>query len=310
MLFTMRETTGAGVAGHPGTPRTPYGRRLLRRRLPVMLATVGVLAVLGPFGTFQDLTLPQRLAYWGGLIGLGSLLFELLTKATFHVLKARAGAWRRPLAGVGLAVILLQTLNVALLEQWLRDRDFLHPLGLAELFIYVAVITALASAVPVWLELRDRNMLAPPSSPAGPEMAAQPAQVASPDTVDPEPAAPALPREPAFLARIPAKLGRDLLALEMEDHYVRVHTAVGSDLILMRLRDAVAELAGLDGLQVHRSHWVAAAAVTGVERKPDGKLTLVLRNGLRVPVSRSYAADVRAAGWTERTGADREGIGV
>ena len=298
MLFTMRETTGAGVAGQPGTSRTPYGRRLLLRRLPVMLATVGVLAVLGPFGTFQDLTLPQRLAYWGGLIGLGSLLFELLTKATFHRLKVRAGAWRRPLAGVALAVILLQTLNVALLEQWLRGRDFLHPLGLAELFVYVAVITALASAVPVWLELRDRNMLAPPSSPTGPE------------TAEPEPAAPGQPREPAFLARIPAKLGRDLLALEMEDHYVRVHTAAGSDLILMRLRDAVAELAGLDGLQVHRSHWVAAAAVTGVERKPDGKLTLVLRNGLRVPVSRSYAADVRAAGWTERTGADREGIGL
>ena len=303
MLFTMRETTGAArVAGHPGTPRMPYGRRLLRRRLPVLVVTVGILAVLGPFGTFPDLTLPLRLAYWGGLIGLGSLLFELLTKTTFHLLKVRAGAWRGPLAGVALAVILLQTLNVALLEGWVRGRDFLHPLGLAELFVYVAVITALVSAVPVWLELRDRNMLTPP----GPE----PAQEPVPGGGWTAPASPGPPREAAFLARIPAKLGRDLLALEMEDHYVRVHTAEGSDLILMRLRDAITELAGLDGLQVHRSHWVAASAVTGVERKPDGKLILVLRNGLRVPVSRSYAADVRAAGWVERAGTDREGIGL
>jgi len=279
----------------------PYGRRLLRRRLPVLVVTVGILAVLGPFGTFQDLTLPQRMAYWGGLIGFGSLLFEVLTKATFHLLKVRAGAWHRPLAGVALAVILLQTLNVALLEDRLRGRDFLHPLGLIELFVYVAVITALVSAIPLWLELRDRNMLTPP--------APEPVPVPGQEGDQIEPASPGPPREPAFLARIPAKLGRDLLALEMEDHYVRVHTAEGSDLILMRLRDAVAELAGLDGLQVHRSHWVAAAAVTGVERRPDGKLTLVLRNGLRVPVSRSYAAGVRAAGWVERAAADRGDIG-
>lgn len=47
----------------------------------------------------------------------------------------------------------------------------------------------------------------------------------------------------------------------MEDRYLRIHTDGGSDLILMRLRDAVGELAGADGLQVHRSFWVARAAV-------------------------------------------------
>ena len=43
---------------------------------------------------------------------------------------------------------------------------------------------------------------------------------------------------PDFFRRVPPALGRDLLALEMEDHYLRIHTALGSDLILLRLRDA------------------------------------------------------------------------
>ncbi|RYF92143.1 MAG: LytTR family transcriptional regulator [Caulobacteraceae bacterium] len=111
-----------------------------------------------------------------------------------------------------------------------------------------------------------------------------------------EPGPVARPVEPApasrFFTRLPARLGTDLLCLQMEDHYVRAHTAVGSDLILMRMRDAVAELDALPGLQVHRSWWVAAGAVAG-HRKDDRRLTLVLTNGLEVPVARSAASAVR-----------------
>lgn len=281
----MREMTGSGttVMDMAGQPRTPYLRRLFGRRLPVLAATVAVLAVIGPFGTFRDLSAAQRLAYWGGLIGLGALAFEAVAHTAFRLMRRRAHAWPAVLAGVALTVTALLTVCVAVLERTLRGLDYLHPLGLAEMFVYVGVITALVSAIPLWLELRDRGLVGtPPAVPV-------PQQV-------PEPA----PREIPFLARIPARLGRSLLALEMEDHYVRVHTAEGSDLLLMRLRDAVVELEGYDGLQVHRSYWVAAAAVAGVERKLDGKLTLVLSNGLKVPVSRSFAPAVRAAGWLER----------
>ncbi|HYD64994.1 LytTR family DNA-binding domain-containing protein [Azospirillum sp.] len=283
-----------------GRPRTPYLRRLFGRRLPVLAATVAVLTVIGPFGTFADLTAAQRLAYWGGLIGLGALAFEAVSQAAFRILKRRAHAWRTILAGVALTVTALLTVCVATLEVTLRGLDYLHPLGLAEMFVYVAVITALVTAVPLWLELRDRGLVGAPPMPAVPEAVKVPV---------PEPAAGPVPREIPFLARIPARLGRSLVALEMEDHYVRVHTANGSDLLLMRLRDAVAELEGFDGLQVHRSYWVAAAAVTGVERKPDGKLTLVLSTGLKVPVSRSFAPAVRAAGWLERSGMGGSGTG-
>jgi DNA-binding LytR/AlgR family response regulator len=113
------------------------------------------------------------------------------------------------------------------------------------------------------------------------------------------------PRSPAeasdrrpvpFLERVPSRLGRELIALEAEDHYLRVHTALGSELILARLSDAVAQLEGFDGLQVHRSWWVAADAVAGLVVQ-NGRLGLQLRNGLIAPVSRTYRGAVRARGW-------------
>lgn len=276
-----------GAADVPfSAPRLPRRDRLLRRRLPILGLTTLVLAVLGPFGTFQDLRFGGRLAYWGGLILLGSLLFEAAVGLGLLAIRRRPAAWPAMLGGVLLTVSVCLTLAVAMLEHAVRGLDHRTPLGLLQMFGYVSVVTLLVSALPLWLELRDRRLIGPPPPGA-------PAARAAGDA-DREP--PPIP----FLDRVPARLGRELLALEMEDHYVRVHTVLGSDLILMRLRDAVAELAGLEGLQVHRSYWVAAAAVAGAERKPDGRITLLLGNGMRIPVSRSYAAAVRAAGWLER----------
>jgi len=102
---------------------------------------------------------------------------------------------------------------------------------------------------------------------------------------------------PKFLARLPEKLrGAELFAVEAEDHYLRLHTSLGQDLILMRLADAIVELEGLEGAQTHRSWWVAKAAVTAVERA-DGRATLTLKDGAEVPVSRGFARELRAAGW-------------
>ncbi len=85
-------------------------------------------------------------------------------------------------------------------------------------------------------------------------------------------------------------------ALQAEDHYVRVHTSAGGALVLMRLADAEAALAGADGMRVHRSWWVAREAVREAQRG-DGPMTLTLANGVTAPVSRTYARRVREAGW-------------
>jgi hypothetical protein len=111
------------------------------------------------------------------------------------------------------------------------------------------------------------------------------------------PAAEAAPAAPKFLERIPLKLrGGELWAVEAEDHYLRLHTSKGQDLILMRLADAVDELDGIEGAQVHRSWWVAREAIADA-RRGDGRATLTLKDGSEVPVSRTYARVLRDRSW-------------
>ena len=52
------------------------------------------------------------------------------------------------------------------------------------------------------------------------------------------------------------------------------------------------------GLQVHRSWWVARDAVRGVQAEWRA-LSLVLENGLSVPVARSRVAILRDNGWLD-----------
>jgi DNA-binding LytR/AlgR family response regulator len=86
----------------------------------------------------------------------------------------------------------------------------------------------------------------------------------------------------------------------MEDHYVRLHTISGSVLVLMPLSQALGEMGDIDGLQVHRSWWVARHAVIGVV-EDRRNLRLRLKGGLEAPVSRANVARLRQAGWLQQT---------
>ncbi|MGA9659561.1 MAG: LytTR family DNA-binding domain-containing protein [Asticcacaulis sp.] len=100
-----------------------------------------------------------------------------------------------------------------------------------------------------------------------------------------------------FRARLPFKYQHaDIYALEAEDHYLRVHTSAGDTLILLRLYDAIGELNGIEGSQIHRSWWVAKSAVLHTPRH-NGRIALKLKNNLSAPVSRSYAKALKQDGW-------------
>jgi hypothetical protein len=113
---------------------------------------------------------------------------------------------------------------------------------------------------------------------------------------------PAAPTTPSavpvvFADRLPAKFRAGAIyAVSAEDHYLRVHTSAGETMILMRLADAIRELAALEGLQTHRSWWVARQGLADVSRG-DGKVTLKLKSGVEAPVSRANLKVVREAGW-------------
>ncbi len=110
---------------------------------------------------------------------------------------------------------------------------------------------------------------------------------------------PGEPAAPAILDRIPVEKRGALVALSVEDHYVRVRTTKGEEMILMRLTDAIRETAPIEGLRVHRSHWVVKDQVFAVKRIGDRAL-LNMRHGPDVPVSRSNVPALRKAGFLPR----------
>lgn len=105
------------------------------------------------------------------------------------------------------------------------------------------------------------------------------------------------PAPASLLDRLPAKIGRNVLALQAEDHYVRVYTDKGSALVLARLSDAIESLQDFDGIRVHRSWWARKDAVARVTVQGKG-LLLTLSNGVEVPVSQAYKALARQSGLT------------
>lgn len=91
----------------------------------------------------------------------------------------------------------------------------------------------------------------------------------------------------------------DLWRLAAEQHYVSVGTQDGKSVLLRgNMSDAVAVLPPDLGVQVHRSHWVARAAISTVKRSSKG-WRVVLLNGIDVPVARPRQSDV--AQWIETT---------
>ena len=100
-----------------------------------------------------------------------------------------------------------------------------------------------------------------------------------------------------FLKKIPRKLGLDVIAISAEDHYVQVHTTLGKTLVLYRFSDAIAEMPGDLGFQVHRSHWVRKSAITDFQKRGSGQV-LIINGTLEIPVSKRFIEVVKASGLT------------
>ena len=98
---------------------------------------------------------------------------------------------------------------------------------------------------------------------------------------------------PEFMRRLSPEHAGTLWALSSERHYVRVRTDAGSELLLMRLGDAMDQCRHLDGVQLHRSHWINRSGLDRVVRR-SGKLEAVLVDGESLPISRRHQAEVLA----------------
>lgn len=97
--------------------------------------------------------------------------------------------------------------------------------------------------------------------------------------------------KPTFLDALEPPLAGDIYWVEAQEHYVRVTTSEERRMVLYRFSDAIRELGSTQGMQVHRSHWVAFSAVEGIV-KAGQLMKLRIIGAEQVPVSRSYRAMV------------------
>jgi hypothetical protein len=268
MTSQLRHTPGSAVHASPTDPVT---WATVARTLAGSTAVGGFLAFIGAFGTMGS-PLIVRLAYTLPMAWIGSILGLACFRGTVRMLPGLNS--RRWLQGAISATVMTPVMGAFV---WGSTYVIPHsgamvddlPAYLAVTFVCGQAFTALAVGLN-----RHAYLLSQTSARA---------------SGDPTP--------PKFLDRLPLKLrGAEVWAVEAEDHYLRLHTSLGQDLILLRLADAVDELAGIEGAQVHRSWWVARAAIADA-RRGDGRATLVLKDGSEVPVSRTYARVIRELGW-------------
>lgn len=272
--MTENSTHAAPAAG-------PF-RQYMTGFVVAALAAV-VMSVTGALGT-DEAPFEVRLGFWlicmlaGAFIGAGASTIFKAWGALAH------WPWAEVVA-ISVLMALPQTLIVIAARSMIFEIRVPSSGGIVILFGFVLFICLIMVALDLAMHKDGRAGL-----PVAAPVIATVATVASQDPAAADP----LDR---FRERLPHGLrAARLLALEAEDHYLRVHTDSGSGLILLRLADAVAELSGVEGAQTHRSWWVARSAVVGTKRL-DGRATLTLEGGQHAPVSRSFYKAINEAGW-------------
>lgn len=249
-----------------------------------VIAAIGfVLGLLGPFGTYE-MPPALRLAYWVSFILIGYALYRPVHIVALWLSdETPVPQWAALLIAAALAALPLTLLIAYAISGFTIDDHYYGP-GFPLLYLQVFGI-GFGIQIGMQALFADRS-----------ENDTAEQTVAAPKPLDVrEIAMPERPEAP-FFQRLPPELGNHLVCLEMQDHYVKAHTLAGSEMLLIRLRDAMAELDGIEGLQVHRSWWVARDQVRAIRREGRA-IKLELANGLLAPVARSRQETLRAEGW-------------
>lgn len=270
-------------------------------QLGIAAALASAFSFFNVFAT-QDYGWPTVWIYWFAIFLTPMLFIAPMVRQVDTVWLERAPwAVRWAAASILAAIPMTAIVSVA---QTLVGRPFGSD-GLPMAFLYVLSVTLVVVALHLMIE-RLRAQSLPPAAQVRAQIAAPVetptpgwphAPQAAPTAATTPAAASAIISGPALLRRLPAKIaGGEIWALEAEDHYVRVHTSKGSDLILLRLQDAINEMGATDGARVHRSWWVARAGIAGAKRLTEGGV-LTLKSGVEAPVSRANAGELKARGW-------------
>lgn len=247
-----------------------------------------VLGIAGPFGTDEHLRLAPRLVYWLVVAVVTFSIGSVLTAVVGETLRGRGLRPWPAIIAAGMAAGIGIFAAVAGINWVVFALSPLAPgyaLGLAINAVIIATIVSGAVYA-----IHQQIAAAATEAAGAAARSSAPSLAPSLTPTTPHSLAPS-----RLMARLPVAKRGPLQALSVQDHYTEVITDNGSELVLLRLGDAIAEAGDTPGLQVHRSHWVATAAVTSV-RRDGAKAVLTLKNGREIPASRSYISALKEAG--------------
>ncbi len=253
----------------------------------VLFLAIGV----GPFGTYADMSFWQRVVFWsldiaGGMVIIVPIMHVFYASAPAQglpsPLRLFVGTALGALPGAGYISVLYGLAG--------GNPDALAPFPL--LFAQVTLFSFMLFLVEFLLwPVLVRNRAAPAPVTEQETLAPPPVSdhAASPKALD----LPAPPPGQALLRRLPAELREArLVSISMQDHYAQIVTTRGETLLLIRLRDALELIGDTAGLQIHRSHWVAADQMRSLVR--DGRrYEVTLRDGRQLPVGGTFLDQVR-----------------
>lgn len=236
---------------------------------------IGVLVIVwiavtiaGPFDTLRDMTLANRALYWGLIVFVTYATGALSTQLSSGRITERVSSVPYALMVTALLISLsvfcaVSILNFIFLPAWTSN---LLTAATAYVVVYLVCLAVLV--------LRHTSLGA----------------VTMPE-----------PKQAMILERLPLDKRGVLISLSVQDHYVDIVTAKGREMVLMRLSDAIREVADVPGMQIHRSHWVALGQIASVQRTSDAA-RVTMSDGSELPVSRGYLPAVREAGLLPKSG--------
>jgi hypothetical protein len=249
-----------------------------------LMAAVGLFFGLAGLFNTSEAPLNYRLGYWlpvmmfGGMIVMASE--RLWDQLPVPALKSAAASF--------VAVTVIATSGecfvVALFD---GPHDLTMPVYYYVGQLWLNVVIVMIPMVAMMRVLRI-FLLRPPPRTASPA-------ISTPPSSSPEPQEFGIPDLIASRLRAPLRTST-LHAIQAEDHYIRVFTDRGEDLIKMRFADALACLQDQNGFRLHRSWWAAREAIISAKYS-RGSGEVILTGNITAPLSRTYVGGLREAGW-------------